>query len=287
MKKLLLFLLLGLTLLTMGCTSTATKLNSIKANYNAGNYDIVLGETKGKKIYSAQDVIDEATEGKDTLTASQAELIKARAQISSLLNDDDLDNSLCKSTGIQEAINAIKRIRAHKLPYEWMKIEVAASVADSYQICNDKVGAFFSYDYVISQYDFSKIDQTLMGYTLHWATAYKQIQGNSFLNKKIRTAAKNKYESTLKFLTKTHPNQPIVLYSEAIRHFTDGSIVEATLKIINARLLIPKNTADGRDLLKLLDKQMNDEMKKNTMPGELKTSYTTFINTWETLPPKQ
>lgn len=299
MKKSLVLLIFGLTVMLAGCPSTTTKLNALKANYNAGNYDIVLGEVTGDKIYSAKDIIAEAKKDNEQIIVQQAKLIQARARINQLL----MGGGACSD--LQQAINEILELDANTLPYEWMRVEVAASVADSHTICNQKVAAFFAYDYLVSHYDYSEMQQTLFNYILHWANAYEQVKGKSSFSEAVRIAAKRQYDATLKKLTKEYPGEPGILYAEIIQGISnlqpkatekkmtpeEKSILEATIIQVEAiqkamilRAFLPGNSPTNKAFITLLDKQMNDEASKTTTPPGIKNLYTDFIKRWTLKP---
>ncbi len=290
MKKYIILLILGLAFTLAGCPSTTTKLNSLKANYNAGNYDIVLGETTGDKIYSADEVIKEAKKDKEQIIVQQAKLIQARARIYSVIDSEKNCPTLTKlktsnnpidentSCGkLQQSINEILELNTNTLPYEWMRVEVAASVADSLHLCNKNISAFYAYDYLVSHYDYSDMQQTLFNYILHWANAYEQAKGN----KEFKVSVEKQYNATLKKLTKKYPGKPGIIYAEIIQDITSGQQVEAIQKAMILRAFLPRSTSTNKDFIALLDKQIQDESSKEKTPDEIKYSYPHFIDIWK------
>jgi len=263
----------------LGCPSAATKLAGLKANYNGGNYSGVLGKNTDNTLITADEVIQAAIEDKDKQTLTQAEIIKARAQIGWLITNDKFCTSESCPKELTDSIILIKQLHDRSLDYEWMRIEMAATVADASILNQDRVGAFYAYNYLINNFDFTDLDMVMLVYVSRLADSYEQVQG-SRVEDTVKKEVESMYKKTITELTKNNPTNIGVIYAQFVEGLAENS-PDVIPKAILARAFYNSNKTQYAGILGKMDKQICDLIHSGSLIDSQKYSYSKFLKLWE------
>ncbi len=253
-----------------GYFGTSSQLKSLKSNYNEGKYKYVLAEESGEDYYAANDVITEALNDDDKITADQAKLIRARALMNRLLNDR-LYGKDKKEADMREAIKLVNEIDNSSLPNGWMKVESDAMIADTHYAMSNYTSAFEAYDYTLRNNDFKNLNLQLEGYITRWANSYEHAVEESY-----KQEVKQQFQTTLIFLTKQYPDNVSLIYAEIIQLIVDGKAAEAMQCALLARSY--EITQPGKQVK--IDQQMGDLIYSDVLPEHLKCDYVRFVKLW-------
>ncbi len=276
------FLLLAIM---QGCPSTATKLSSIKADYNAGRYEAIIASTPPKGKYNADEVIIEAQKDNDVLTATQARIIKARALVYSQVVEGKLPKEICDSSNFKQSVAIIRELNASR-PLEWMQIESTATVADTHAYCGHPASTFYAYDYMLSHFDFKGQSLLLQRYATRWFEYYLVAKEDPLYEEMVL----KKYTATYKQLKKKYPNNTFFIYSDILSLISEKRLHEAVQQLMLAHSFRIKGSAKNSLIAKLNTKlcfalkqakaQEKQGESKKEPTRHLSRMYKDFLTEW-------
>ena len=270
--------------LTAGCVSNSTRLASLKANYNAGNWDFVLCKQQSAKVYCTDDVIKHAAD--DPQISDQAKLIKARALMHLFIaTASPAAVDATKDPSIHEAVVLLKELSAKNFSLNWMNIEMIAGVADYLYILPNYAAAFDGYDYLLNNGDFASLEASRNQYIMRWLSMWEQLDGGmvplSDADKKYIT---NQFKSTFLSLAKK-PDQDIGLIKAGILYYAiEGNYRQAVQRAMLSRISGAKNPKTQQRYSKEIDDLVDRILKKDSNEQErkrLEQEYLNFRESWE------
>jgi hypothetical protein len=270
--------------LAAGCASNSTRLASLKANYNAGNWDFVLCKQQAANVYCADDVIKQA--GGDPQIADQANLIKARALMNLFIETTSpAAVDATNDPSIHEAVSILKELSTKNFSLNWMNIEMMAGIADYLYILPNYAAAFDAYDYLLNYGDFTSLEASRNQYIRRWLSMWEQLDGGvvplSDASKKYIT---NQFKSTYLNLEKK-PDRDIGLIKAGILYYAiEENYRQAIQRAMLFRFICAKNPKTQQRYSKEIDDLVDRILKK--VPNEkerkeLEREYRNFRESWE------
>jgi len=271
--------------LTAGCVSNSTRLASLKANYNAGNWGYVLCKQQAANVYCADDVIKQA--GDDPTIADQANLIKARALMHlfiETLSPAAVDAT--KDPSVQQSVAILKELSAKDFSLNWMNIELMAGIADYLYILQNYAAAFDAYDYLLNRGDFtSPLQASRSQYIKRWLSMWEQLDDDAVpLSDTGKQYVTNQFKSTYLNLEKK-PDQDIGLIKAGILYCAaEGNYRQAIQRAMLAHFSGAKDPKTQTRNAKEIDELVDHVLKK--VPSEqerkqLEQEYRNFRGSWE------
>lgn len=197
-----------------GCTSNATRLASVKANYNEGKWGYVLGDSEAEGTYSADDVIEEAAN--DTYTADQAKLIKARALMHRFM-EDKLPAGVAPETDpdMQEALRLLRELYGKSFDLNWMNVEMMAAAGDYLYAMSNYFAAFDAYSYLLDNANWESLGASHRQYIRRWFEVKYQLDGIG-LSKTQKDYINDRFKKTFKKVARQHPDDINVIKASII-----------------------------------------------------------------------
>ena len=275
-----LFLLLSGLLLA--CSSTATRLASLKANYNEGNWGYVLGTAKAEGAYSADEVIEAA--GSDTLTVDQATLIKARALMQLFIQDKLAAGvDAAKDPQMAQALKLLKELSTKDFSLNWMNVELMAAIADYFYLLDNYVAAFDAYDYLLNYANFDSLTASQRQYIRRWVEMKHQSDSME-TSVGYKKYARKQFRKTYAKVVKSHADDVGVVQAGIIILADEGQPRAAVQRAMMARFSAAKNPKTKEKYVKEIDRlvasvleRMNDDKERK----RLKAEYKRFREAWD------
>lgn len=279
---LLLFLVLSSSI---GCISNATRLSSLKANYNEGKWGYVLGTAHAQGAYSADEVIKAA--GDDTLTADQAKLIKARALMHAFIQDKLAAGADANHPDITQALDLIKELLSKDFNLSWMNVELMATMADYFYLTNNYPAAFDAYDYLLNYAKFDSLDASHRQYIRRWAEMKRQLKDMATTDTYSKYAD-NQFKKTYAIVIKKFPDDITVVKVGIMILNDEGQPRAAVQRAMLAHFTAAKNPKTQKQFVKeineIVDSIINDLAANDPEKNRLKTEYKNFTNRWDATP---
>jgi hypothetical protein len=278
-------LILILFLCLLSCTSTATQLSSLKANYNKGKWGYVLGRVDdAKDAYSADEVILAA--GDDTLTVNQAKLIKARALMHMFIQDRLAAGAdATQDPDVEQALIIIKELSNEDFNLNWMNVELMASIADYFYLIDNYPAAFDAYDYLLNYADFESLDASHRQYIRRWVEMKRQLSGGIIPNPAYNEYTNQKFKNTYGVVLQKFPDDISVIKTGIIILAEEGKTRSAIQRAMLARFTAAKNPKTQMLYLKEIDElaySIIDSLDKGDPEKvRLKLEYERFTEEWD------
>lgn len=275
-----LFLLLSTLLLA--CTSTATRLASLKANYNEGKWGYVLGTAKAEGAYSADEVIEAA--GSDTFTADQAKLIKARALMHAFIQDKlaaGVDAE--KDPQVAQALTLIKELSTKDFSLNWMNVELMAAIADYFYLSDNYVAAFDAYDYLLNYANFHDLKASQRQYIRRWMEMKRQSDDMA-TSDAYKKYTRRQFKTTYAKVVKSHADDIGVVQAGIIILADDGQLRAAVQRAMMARFTAAKNPKTQKQYVKEIDglvESILNGMEDARERKRLEAEYNRFRAGWD------
>lgn len=275
-----LFLLLSGLLLA--CTTSATRLASLKANYNEGKWGYVLGTAKAEGAYSADEVIDAA--GSDTLTADQAKLIKARALMQVFIQDKlaagvDAEND----PQVAQALTLVKELSAKDFSLNWMNVELMAAIADYFYLSDNYVAAFDAYDYLLTYANFDSLQASQRQYIRRWVEMKRQLD-DMLTSDAYKKYTRKQFKKTYTKVIKSHADDVGVVEAGIIILADEGQPRAAVQRAMLARFTAAKNPKTQKQYVQEIDVLVESILEGMQDAGERKrlgAEYNRFRTGWD------
>ncbi len=275
-----LFLLLSGLLLA--CTSTATRLASLKANYNEGKWGYVLGTAKAEGAYSADEVIEAA--GSDTLTVDQAKLIKARALMHVFIQDKlaaGVDAE--KDPQVAQALKLVKELSAKDFSLNWMNVELMATIGDYFYLSDNYVAAFDAYDYLLTYANFDSLQASHRQYIRRWVEMKRQLD-DMLTSDAYKRYTRKQFKKTYTKVVKSLADDIGVVQAGIIILADEGQPRAAVQRAMMARFTAAKNPKTQKQYVQEIDALVESIVKHMEDPGErkrLEAEYNRFRTGWD------
>jgi hypothetical protein len=270
--------------LTAGCVSNSTRLASLKANYNAGNWGYVLCKQQATNVYCADDVIKHA--GDDPEIADQANLIKARALMHFFIETaSPAGVDATTDPSIHQSVAILKELSAKDFSLNWMNIELMAGIADYLYILQNYAAAFDAYDYLLNRGDFTSLQASRSQYIRRWVSMWEQLDGGAVpLSDAGKKYITNQFMGTYLYLEKK-PDQDLGLIKAGILYYAaEGNYRQAVQRAMLSRFSGAKNPKTQQRYAKEIDDLVARILMK--VPSEqerkeLEQEYRNFRGSWE------
>ena len=282
----LLFLVLSIF---VGCTSNASRLASLKANYNEGKWGYVLCTVRSKGAYCADEVIEAA--GEDILTADQAKLIKARALMHAFIQDKLAAGvDVTKDPDIAQALKFIKELSSKDFNLNWMNVELMAAIADYFYLSGNYSAAFDAYDYLLNNANFEWLNASHRQYIRRWVEMKRQLSG-MVTSDAYNEYANEQFKKTYAVVVKEFPDDISVVKASIIILDDEGQSRRAIHLAMLARFTAAKNPKTQKQFVREIDDLVDSilENLEEVDPQEksrLTEEYNRFRQGWDatTLP---
>lgn len=274
--------LLLILLSALGCASTATRLASLKANYNEGKWGYVLGTVSAKGAYSADEVIKAA--GNDTLTADQAKLIKARALIHVFIQDKLAASAdASNDPDVAKALKLIRELFGKDYILNWMNVEMMASIADYFYLIKNYPAAFEAYDYLLNYANFESLNASHRQYIRLWVEMRLQLDDMKTSDAYIKYA-KKKFKKTYEVVVKKFADDIGVVRAGVIILADEGQPRAAIQRAMLARFTAAKNPKTQKQFVEEIDALVSSILNRLSDGGEkkrLESEYNLFRKGWD------
>lgn len=275
-----LFLLLSGLLLA--CTSTATRLASLKANYNEGKWGYVLGTAKTEGAYSADEVIEAA--GSDTLTVDQAKLIKARALMHVFIQDKlaaGVDAE--KDPQVAQALKLVKELSAKDFSLNWMNVELMATIGDYFYLSDNYVAAFDAYDYLLTYANFDSLQASHRQYIRRWVEMKRQLD-DMLTSDAYKRYTRKQFKKTYTKVVKSLADDIGVVQAGIIILADEGQPRAAVQRAMMARFTAAKNPKTQKQYVQEIDALVESilgGMEDARERKRLEAEYNRFRTGWD------
>lgn len=275
-------LVLLLSSLLLACSSTATRLASLKANYNEGKWGYVLGTAKAEGAYSADEVIEAA--GSDTLTVDQAKLIKARALMHVFIQDKLAAGvNAEEDPQVAQALKLVKELSVKDFRLNWMNVELMAAIADYFYLLDNYVAAFDAYDYLLTYANFDSLAASQRQYIRRWVEMKRQLD-DLVTSDAYKRYTKKQFKKTYAKVVKSHADDIGVVQAGIIILADEGQPRAAVQRAMMARFTAAKNPKTQKQYVEEIDGLVESIVKDMEDPGEkkrLEAEYTRFRKGWD------
>jgi len=274
-------LLLCLALVFIGCVSDATRLASLKANYNEGKWDYVLGTVRAKGAYSADEVIKAA--GNDMLTADQATLIKARALMHAFIQDKlaaGIDAT--QDSNVAQALKLINKLSSKDFNLSWMNVEMMAAIADYFYLNDNFPAAFDAYDYLLNHANFESLEASHRQYIRRWVEMKRQLDVMK-TSSEYMEYAKKQFKETYDIVVKKYPDDIGVVKAGIMILRDEDQLRAAIQRAMLAHFSSAKNPKTQKQFVQEIDELVEsilNEVKDAAEKGRLQQEYDRFHKGW-------